>query len=94
LRFTLSRNISAPLLAGFCLLYGSVYIPEAVPDSGGAGERVNAADEKAYRQGLPAGAFPRRTGLLARNPAHEKDNAAEPFTGYFDAYRNVIRDWS
>jgi radical SAM superfamily enzyme YgiQ (UPF0313 family) len=71
------------------LLYGSVYVAASVPNgaSGGAGDCVIAADEKVYRQGLPTDSFPRRTGLLARNPAREKD--AEPYIGYFDAYRTL-----
>ncbi|MDR2049458.1 MAG: TIGR03936 family radical SAM-associated protein [Treponema sp.] len=78
------------------LLYGFCYDASA---AGGTGGHIKAADEKAYRQGLPAGAFPRRTGLLARNPAYEKDEAAfpktevsekpQPYAGYFDAYRRL-----
>jgi radical SAM family uncharacterized protein len=66
------------------LLYGFSYDVSA---AGGTGGHIKAADEKAYRRGLPADSFPHRTGLLARNPAYEKDN--EPYTGYFDVYKTL-----
>ncbi|MDR0587024.1 MAG: TIGR03960 family B12-binding radical SAM protein [Treponema sp.] len=66
------------------LLYGFSYDASAAGETGG---HIKAADEKAYRRGLPAGSFPRRTGLLARNPAYEKDH--QPYTDYFDAYRRL-----
>ncbi|MDR2143532.1 MAG: TIGR03960 family B12-binding radical SAM protein [Treponema sp.] len=65
------------------LLYGFCYDAPA----GGTDTYIKAADEKAYRQELPADFFPRRTALLARNPAYEKDK--QPYTGYFDAYRRL-----
>jgi hypothetical protein len=70
------------------LLYGSVYAASfAGMDPVPGGANVRAADEKAYRQKLPTGVFPHRTGLLACNPTHENDNTAKPYIGYFDAYR-------
>ncbi|MDR0403909.1 MAG: TIGR03936 family radical SAM-associated protein [Treponema sp.] len=62
------------------LLYGAVY---AASIPGGTDECIK--DEKAYRQGLPAGMFPHRTRLLARDPASEN----ESYTGYFEAYRRL-----
>jgi radical SAM family uncharacterized protein len=68
------------------LLYGFMYAGSV---SGGAGECVKAGEEKTYRQGLSSGSFPCRTGLLACNPVYEKDSTVKPYTGYFDAYKQL-----